>query len=275
MDRVAAVQMASGPNLDANLLEAGRLIKTAVEDDARLVVLPENFAMMGLRDEDILQYRELPGDGPVQAFIRKQCRRYQIWIVGGTLPLHCGIDSKTAAACMLFDDQGEIRARYDKIHLFDVTLVASGESYNESATIRSGNEPVVADSPFGRIGLTVCYDLRFPELFRALLDHGAEIITLPAAFTALTGKAHWESLLRARAIENLVYLVASAQGGYHLNGRETHGHSMVIDPWGSIKGERAHGAGVVVADLDRQRLEEIRENFPSIHNRRLTCRMSA
>lgn len=275
MDKIAAVQMASGPNLDANLLEAGRLIKTAVESGARLVVLPENFAMMGLRDEDVLEYREQEGEGPIQEFIRKQCRRHQVWIVAGTIPLRCEVEDKMASACMLFDDRGEIQARYDKIHLFDVTLVASGESYNESATVRSGHTPVVADSPFGRIGLTVCYDLRFPELFRALLDQGAEIVTLPAAFTALTGKAHWESLLRARAIENLVYLVASAQGGYHLNGRETHGHSTILDPWGTIKGQRAHGAGVVIANLDRQRLAEIRKNFPCIDNRRLTCQMNA
>lgn len=274
MDKVAAVQMATGPNLDANLLEAGRLVKEAVGRGARLVVLPENFAMMGLRDEDVLQYRERQEEGPIQEFIRDACRRHQIWIVAGTIPLHCDIEDKMASACMLFDDRGEIRARYDKIHLFDVTLVDSGESYNESATVVSGSKPVVAESPFGRIGLTVCYDLRFPELFRALLDEGAELVTLPAAFTALTGKAHWESLLRARAIENLVYLIASAQGGYHLNGRETHGHSMILDPWGTIKGQRALGAGVVVADIDRQQLEEIRKNFPSIHNRRLTCRMS-
>ena len=274
MDKIAAVQMATGPNLDANLLEAGRLIKTAVDGDAGLVVLPENFAMMGLQDRDVLKYREREGEGPIQEFIRKQCRRHQIWIVAGTIPLHCEVEDKMASACMLFDDQGEIRARYDKIHLFDVTLPTSGESYNESATIRSGDEPVVVDSPFGRIGLTVCYDLRFPELFRALLDQGAELITLPAAFTALTGKAHWESLLRARAIESLVYLIASAQGGYHLNGRETHGHSMIIDPWGTIKGQRAHGAGVVIADMDRQQLAEIRKNFPCIDNRRLTCQMT-
>ena len=274
MDMIAAVQMASGPNRDANLLEAGRLIEEAVGRGARLVVLPENFAVMGLRDQDVLQHREDYGKGPIQEFIRDRCRRHKIWIVAGTIPLHCDVKDKMVAACMLFDEHGEVKARYDKIHLFDVTLLASGESYNESATIKSGNESVVAGTPFGRLGLAVCYDLRFPELFRALLDDGAEIITLPAAFTALTGKAHWESLLRARAIENLAYLVASAQGGYHLNGRETHGHSMIVDPWGAIKGQRAHGAGVVLADIDRHQLEEIRKNFPCIHNRRLICRMN-
>ena len=195
-------------------------------------------------------------------------------MVAGTIPLFGADENRMAAACMLFDDQGQIQARYDKIHLFDVTLTASGESYNESATIVAGNRPVVVDSPLGRLGLTVCYDLRFPELFRALLDDGAEIITLPAAFTALTGQAHWQCLLRARAIENLTYVVASAQGGYHMNGRQTHGHSMVVDPWGTIKGQHAHGAGIVVADIDLQQLRELRKSFPSIHNRRLTCQMS-
>ena len=275
MEKLAAVQMATGPNLDANLLEAGRLLEQAAEAGAKLVVLPENFAMMGLKDEDVLAYREAEGEGPIQAFVREQCRRHRLWIVAGTIPLHSADENRMAAACMLFDDHGEQRARYDKIHLFDVTLTASGESYNESATILPGDHPVVADSPFGRVGLTVCYDLRFPELFRALLDDGAEIITLPAAFTALTGQAHWQSLLRARAIENLVYVVAGAQGGYHLNGRQTHGHSMIVDPWGTIKGQHAHGAGIVVADFDRQQLLELRKNFPCINNRRLTCRMSA
>lgn len=271
--RVAAVQMASGPNLDANLLEADRLVAQAAGAGARLVVLPENFALMGLQDRDVLEYRERPGEGPIQEFIRGQCRRHRIWIVAGTIPLHCEVADKMAAACMLFDEHGEVQARYDKIHLFDVTLVASGESYNESSTTRSGSEVVVAETPFGRLGLAVCYDLRFPELFRALLDQGVEAVALPAAFTALTGKAHWASLLRARAIENLAYLIASAQGGYHLNGRETYGHSMIVDPWGVVKGQLPHGAGMVLADLDHRGLEEIRANFPCIHNRRLACRM--
>jgi len=178
-----------------------------------------------------------------------------------------------ASACMLYDDKGALQARYDKIHLFDVTLIASGEKYNESATIRNGGTPVVADTPFGRMGLAVCYDLRFPELFRAMLDQGAEVVPLPSAFTALTGRAHWEILLRARAIENLVYIIASAQGGFHVNGRETYGHSMIVDPWGTIKGQRPQGAGLVTAALDRQRLHEIRTNFPCIDNRRLICQM--
>ena len=275
MPKVAAVQMASGPNFDANLLEAERLIEQAAADGAQLVVLPENFAMMGMQDRDVLDYREDDGDGPIQAFIAERCRRHRLWLVAGTIPLRCEDPERLAAACMLYDDRGERVARYDKIHLFDVTLVGSGESYNESATVRPGREAVVAETPFGRLGLAVCYDLRFPELFRALLDQGAELLALPAAFTAVTGKAHWESLLRARAIENLAHLVASAQGGYHLNGRETHGHAMILDPWGRILGQRAHGAGVVTAELNREDQKRLRETFPCIENRKLTCRMTA
>ena len=275
MPKVAAVQMASGPNFDANLLEAERLIGQAAAEGAQLVVLPENFAMMGMQDRDVLDYREDDGDGPIQAFIAERCRRHRLWLVAGTIPLRCEDPERLAAACMLYDDRGERVARYDKIHLFDVTLVGSGESYNESATVRPGREAVVAETPFGRLGLAVCYDLRFPELFRALLDQGAELLALPAAFTAVTGKAHWESLLRARAIENLAHLVASAQGGYHLNGRETHGHSMILDPWGRILGRRAHGAGVVTVELSRADLKRLRETFPCIENRKLTCRMTA
>ena len=275
MPKVAAVQMASGPNFDANLLEAERLIAQAAGDGAQLVVLPENFAMMGMQDRDVLDYREDDGDGPIQAFIAERCRRHRLWLVAGTIPLRCEDPERLAAACMLYDDRGERVARYDKIHLFDVTLVGSGESYNESATVRPGRDTVVAETPFGRLGLAVCYDLRFPELFRALLDQGAELLALPAAFTAVTGKAHWESLLRARAIENLAHLVASAQGGYHLNGRETHGHAMILDPWGRILGQRAHGAGVVTAELNREDQKRLRETFPCIENRKLTCRMTA
>lgn len=275
MPRVAAVQMASGPNFDANLLEAERLLGQAAADGAQLAVLPENFAMMGMQDRDVLDYREDDGAGPIQRFIAERCRRHRLWIVAGTIPLRCEDPERMAAACMLYDDRGERVARYDKIHLFDVTLVGSGESYNESATVRPGRAAVVAETPFGRLGLAVCYDLRFPELFRALLDQGAELLALPAAFTAVTGKAHWESLLRARAIENLAHLVAGAQGGYHLNGRETHGHSMILDPWGRILGRRAHGAGVVTAELNREDLQRLRETFPCIENRKLTCRMNA
>ncbi len=268
MTVVAALQMVSGPDLNANLREAERLISQAAAGGAQLVVLPENFALMGIKETDKLAARELAGTGPLQAFLALQSARYQLWLAGGTIPLATQADNKVRASCLLFDSHGRLAARYDKIHLFDVQVVGSQESYRESATIELGDRPVVADTPFGRLGLAVCYDLRFPELFRALLDQGMEILALPAAFTAMTGKAHWEILLRARAIENLCYVVASAQGGRHANGRETYGDSMIIDPWGVILERLASGPGVVLARLDRHRLQTIRQQFPALSHRR-------
>lgn len=267
--KVVAIQMASGPNIEANLLEAERLIRQAVEAGAKLIVLPENFALMGMTEVDKVSAREAPGDGPVQDFLSNQARRSKVWIVGGTVPLVCPDPDKVYAACLLFNDRGEEVARYDKIHLFDVALGDNGESYNESETILPGEQTVVVDTPFGRLGLAVCYDLRFPELFRAMLEDGMEMVAVPSAFTALTGKAHWEILVRARAIENLAFVIAAAQGGYHRNGRETYGHSMVVDPWGSILAELSTGSGVAVADLDRSLLESTRRNFPAIDHRRI------
>ncbi len=269
MHKLAAIQMASGPNVDANLYQAERLISQAARAGAELVVLPENFAIMGMSEKDKVAIREHPGDGRIQNHLTEQARRYSIWIVGGTVPLECPDPERVAAACLLFNQQGEQVARYDKIHLFDVRIVDSHESYNESETIKKGTDVVVADTPFGRLGLAVCYDLRFPELFRALLDRGAEIVALPAAFTAITGRAHWEVLVRARAIENLVYMVAAAQGGYHVNGRETFGDSMVVDPWGTVLDRLRHGPGVVIGSVDRGRLQSTRCNFPCISHRRL------
>ncbi len=269
MHRLAAIQMASGPNVDANLLTAERLIARAVETGAQLVVLPENFAIMGMSEKDKVAIRERPGEGRIQFFLSEHARRHGVWIVGGTLPLECPDPGRIAAACLLFDDRGEQVARYDKIHLFDVHIVDSNEHYNESETIANGRDVTVVDTPFGKLGMAVCYDLRFPELFRAMLDRDAEIVAVPAAFTAITGKAHWEILVRARAIENLFYVVAAALGGYHVNGRETFGHSMIVDPWGTVLDLLRHGAGVVTADLDRSRLESTRRNFPAINHRRL------
>ncbi len=269
MSRVAAIQMASGPNIGANLIEAERLIGLAAESGADLVVLPENFAIMGLDEEDKVKCCEEDGKGPIQEFISRQAAVHGIWIVGGTVPLGSDDPAKVYAACMLYDSSGERVARYDKMHLFDVHIEASMESYTESLTILPGNEVVVAETPFGRIGLAVCYDLRFPELFRYMLDQGAEIFAVPSAFTAHTGKAHWESLVRVRAIENLCYIVAPAQGGYHINGRETFGDSMIVDPWGMVLDRLPSGAGVVVADIDLERLRGIRRGFPSISHRRL------
>lgn len=271
MTTIAAVQMASGPNVNANLLEAERLIAQAAAAGAQLVVLPENFALMGRQETDKVKVREIEGDGPLQTFLARQAVRHNIWLVGGTIPLQATDEHKIRASCLLFDNTGRQVARYDKLHLFDVQVMDSQERYTESLTIERGEQEVVADTPFGRMGLAICYDLRFPELFRNLLDKGMEILVLPAAFTALTGRAHWEPLLRARAIENLCYVVASAQGGYHASGRETYGHSMIIDPWGKILDQLPQGSGVVVASIDRHRLENTRRLFPSLEHRRLHC----
>ncbi len=270
--KVAAIQMASSPSVSANLLTARRLIQEAVEESgANLVVLPENFAFMGQEDRDLLDLREDEGRGPLQDFLVEMAARHRIWLVGGTLPLTATNPERVRATCLVYNDRGERVARYDKIHLFDVNLLETGERYEESATIEPGNTSVVLDTPLGRLGLAVCYDLRFPELFREMLDAGMEIMALPASFTAITGKAHWEVLVRARAIENLCYVVAAAQGGYHRNGRKTHGHSMVVDPWGTVLAQVPRGAGHVCCPLDVEFLSSVRRNFPAIDHRRLTC----
>lgn len=264
---LAAVQMVSGADPEANLESAGQLIAKAADAGARLVVLPENFALMGHREEDKLAFAEREGDGPLQAFLSRQAERHNLWLVGGTLPLADDAPERVRAACLVYDDHGQQVARYDKIHLFDVEVAATGERYAESETIAPGDTPVVIDTPLGRLGLAVCYDLRFPELFRALVDDGMELLALPAAFTATTGRAHWETLLRARAIENLCYVVASAQGGTHPDQRETHGESMVIDPWGMVIDRLATGVGVAQAPFDRDLLEGTRRTFPALAHR--------
>ena len=274
MSVVAAVQMASGPNVKANLEEAEKLIKTAVQQDAELVVLPENFAIMGLSEMDKVAIAETAGEGPIQQFLSQQAIKHGVWIVGGTIPLESAVTGKVYSASLLYNDNGDVVARYDKIHLFDVVLEDSNESYNESETIESGDDIVVVDTPFGKLGMAVCYDLRFPELFRAMADVGMEVCVLPSAFTSLTGRAHWESLLRARAIENLCYMVAPDQGGYHKNGRETYGDSMIIDPWGVVLNRLPHGTGVVVSDVDLEKLRKTRKNFPALQHKRLDCRIS-
>ena len=267
-NRVAAIQMVSGADVNANLDVAAKLISTAVSAGAEFVVLPENFAIMPTKDTGQLQAMEPDGDGPIQKFLSTQAQQNHIWLVGGSIPLVCSQPSKVRAACLLFNDHGERVARYDKLHLFDVKL-DNGEEYSESLTIEPGESIVVVDSPIGRLGLTLCYDLRFPELFREMLDHGAEIFSVPSAFTATTGKVHWEVLLRARAIENLAYVIGAGQGGSHSSGRETHGDSMIIDPWGKVIDRLAHGSGVVTADIDRLHLERLRRSLPSIEHRRL------
>lgn len=271
MSRIAAVQMASGPNVNANLLEAARLIKQAAEAGAELVVLPENFALMGMKDQDSVKIREVDGDGPLQNFLSEQALRNHVWLVGGTIPLSAEAPDKIAAASLLYDASGSRVARYDKVHLFDVLITENDERYNESETIEPGNEVVVVDTPFGKLGMVVCYDLRFPALFRSLVEQGAELISIPSAFTAITGKAHWEILVRARAIENQCYVIAAAQGGYHANGRETYGDSMVVDPWGGVLDRLPRGSGVVVSDINMDRLREIRRSFPVLEHRKIRC----
>ncbi len=272
MSKAAAIQMASGPNVKANMAEAAKLIKTAVLQDAELVVLPENFAIMGMAEKDKVAIAEQQDSGPIQDFLRDQARKHQIWLVGGTVPLAAGEAGKVFASCQLYDAQGERVAQYNKIHLFDVTIEANNERYHESETTAAGDDVVVVETPFGKLGLAVCYDLRFPELFRQMAAQGMEVCVLPSAFTALTGKAHWEPLIRARAIENLSYVIAAAQGGYHVNGRETYGDSMIVDPWGVILNRLPHGTGVVVAEIDADMLARTRENFPSLEHRRLGCK---
>ncbi len=274
MSRIAAVQMASGPNVNANLLEAERLIKQAAGAGAELVVLPENFALMGMSDHDNVKIREADGSGHLQDFLAEQASRNGVWLVGGTIPLSAEDENKVAAASLLYDAQGNRVARYDKIHLFDVLITENDERYNESETIEPGRKVVVVDTPFGKLGMAVCYDLRFPGLFRSLVEQGAELITIPSAFTAITGKAHWEVLVRARAIENQSYVIAAAQGGYHANGRETFGDSMVVDPWGLVLDRLPRGSGVVVSDMNITRLRDIRRSFPVLEHRRISCTLS-
>ncbi len=265
---MAAIQMVSEPGIAANLATAAELLAEAAGRGARLAILPENFALMGRRETDKLAVQETLGAGPIQDFLAEQAARHRLWLVGGTIPLRTTEDGhRVRATCLLFNDQGQRIARYDKAHLFDVQVVGSQERYAESATIEPGNRYVVANTPFGRLGLAVCYDLRFPEQFRAMVDQGMEILALPAAFTASTGAAHWETLLRARAIENQCYVIASAQGGRHSNGRQTFGDSLIIDPWGVILDRLAWGPGVVLARLDRPLLENIRRQFPSLEHR--------
>ncbi len=263
--KVAAIQMASGPNVTGNLGEARRLIAKAVEQGAKLVVLPEFFAIMGLNDMDKVKVREQPGQGQIQDFLSETARHFKIWLVGGSIPLAGSTPDKVFNSCLVFDEHGKQVARYDKIHLFNLEL--GNENYHEAKTIEPGSRVVVVDSPFGRIGLGICYDLRFPELFRAMKN--VDIIVLPSAFTETTGKMHWEILVRARAVENLAYVIASAQGGYHVNGRETHGNSMVVDPWGRILDRLPRGSGVVIAEVNPAYQASLRSSLPALSHRTL------
>ena len=261
--KIAAIQMASGPSVAANLSEAERLIEVAANQGAKLVVLPEYFAIMGMKETDKVAVREQEGKGPIQDFLSKIAKDHGIWLIGGSVPMVSNFPNKVRNSCLVYDDKGKQVARYDKIHLFGLDL--GNEHYHEENTIESGNEIQVVDTPFGKIGLSICYDLRFPELYRAMGE--VNIIVIPAAFTETTGKAHWETLVRARAIENLSYVIAAAQGGYHLSGRETHGNSMIIDPWGVILDRLPRGSGVVIATMNPQYQASLRKSLPALKHR--------
>lgn len=265
---VAAVQLTSAPDVATNLASVGSLIERAANSGARLVVLPENVALMGRKETDKLEAAETEGSGPIQDFLAEVATKNRIWLVGGTIPIRAP-SGKVYAASPVYDDSGRQVARYDKIHLFDVDVPGSHEQYRESNTIEPGDTPLVLDTPFGRLGVAICYDLRFPELFRYLAAQGLDILALPSAFTAATGKAHWDVLVRARAVENLCYVVAANQGGTHPNGRETHGHSMVLDPWGSVLAQLGTEPGVALAEVSLRRIEEVRTTFPALRHRRI------
>ena len=272
--KVAAIQLASGPNLQGNLNEVARLIRESVLAGASLIVLPENFAFMGMQETDKLAIAESPGEGAIQQFISQQAKQYAVWIIAGTIPIIASDSQHVFASSLVYDSQGIVVCRYDKCQLFDVRLTESNETYLESETIEAGQQLTWFDSPFGRIGLAICYDLRFPEMFRAMMAHNVEILAIPSAFTATTGKAHWEVLLRARAIETLCYVIAANQGGYHVNGRETHGDSMIVNPWGEVQARLAQGAGFVLATIDRERQATLRQSFPVLQHQRFRCEIN-
>ncbi len=260
---VAAVQMVSTPRVADNLATAERLIAEAAAQGAGLVALPEYFPIMGLTDADKVAAREDDGAGPIQDFLAATARRYGLWLVGGSIPLRASVADKMLNTTLVFDPSGARVARYDKIHLFG--FQKGSERYDESATIEAGREPVAFSTPFGRVGLSICYDLRFPELYRSLGT--CDLLLVPAAFTETTGRAHWEILLRARAIENQCYVLAIAQGGRHENGRETHGNSMLNDPWGEILARREKGEGVVLGEIDPVRIAEVRASRRALRHR--------
>ena len=270
--RVAAIQMNSGPDVSANLALAEDLLAEAAADGCKLVVLPENFALMPERGRDKARHAEEPGSGPIQDFLSGAAAQHGLWIIAGSMPLVSPeIDNERVyGACPVYDAEGKERAVYRKIHLFDVDLVEAGESYRESNSMYPGDDVVAVDTPAGRVGLTICYDMRFPELFRRLVDDGATLFTVPAAFTRPTGEAHWHTLLRARAIENLAYVIAPGQYGRHPDDRSTYGHSLICDPWGRILAEQADGNAVVAADIDPDLPTRLRKEFPALSNRRLS-----
>ncbi|GAA5233865.1 carbon-nitrogen hydrolase family protein [Verticiella sediminum] len=260
---VAAVQMVSTPSVDENIAAARAGIAEAAAQGARLVLLPEYFCLMGRADTDKVAVREAEGDGPIQSFLAEAAQAHGVWLVGGTLPLACPDPGRVYNTSLVFAPDGRQVARYDKIHLF--SFHQGENAFDEARTIQAGGAPAVFDAPVGRVGLSVCYDLRFPELYRAMGE--LALILMPAAFTYTTGKAHWELLLRARAVENQCYVLAAAQGGVHPTGRRTWGHSMLVDPWGEIVACREQGPGVVAGVVDPARIAEVRAALPALRHR--------
>ncbi|CAH2785920.1 MAG: FIG003879: Uncharacterized subgroup of the nitrilase superfamily [Candidatus Burkholderia crenata] len=260
---VAALQMVSAPDRECNIAEADRLIAEAALGGAQLVLLPEYFCYMGFKDTNKLAIREMPGHGPIQQFLADAAREHRVWVIGGTLPLESSEAGRVLNTTLVFDPTGKQAARYDKIHLFNFEKGA--ESFDEARTICPGSEVRTFDAPFGRVGLSVCYDLRFPELYRKMGD--CALMVVPSAFTYTTGEAHWETLLKARAVENQCYVLAAAQGGKHENGRRTWGHSMLIDPWGEAVAMLAEGAGVVAGTIDPERIASVRQSLPAYRHR--------
>jgi deaminated glutathione amidase len=269
MGKVAAIQMTSGHVVEVNLAAAAELLREAKDLGADIACLPENFSFIGLKDADKLKVAEADGEGPIQDFLRDTARRLGLWILGGTTVIKGDSAARVANASLLIDAAGKRVARYDKIHLFDVAIPGREEKYFESTHVMPGREAVIADTPVGKLGLSVCYDMRFPELYRDLVARGAEWLAMPAAFTVPTGRAHWETLLRARAIENLCYVVAPAQSGTHTSGRETYGDTLIVDYWGLVLSRLAKGSGVIIADIDLAKQAETRARFPALDNRRL------
>jgi deaminated glutathione amidase len=273
--KIAAVQMVSTPSVDRNLEAARRLVGRAAAEGAELVVLPEYFCFMGRSDRDKLAIAEAPGEGPIQRMLAESAREHGVWLIGGTLPLSVESHAGAAAAGdvdrvmnanLVFSPAGELAARYDKMHLFSYDN--GRERYDESRTLRAGRAPVAFEAGGLRVGLSVCYDLRFPELYRALARPPCDLIAVPSAFTYTTGAAHWEVLLRARAIENQCYVIAAAQGGTHENARRTFGHSLVVDPWGEVVAcRREEGEGVVIVELQRERIGDVRRQLPALEHR--------
>ena len=269
--QISAIQMASSPNLNSNLSIVNDLMDAAIKKNAKLVVLPENFALMPHKDNDYLTIAEHLGHGPIQDFLSTYAKKNKIWLVSGTIPIKSNSSKKVYAATIVYDKSGHQLAHYYKMHLFDVNIPENNtESYRESDTFLPGNDISFFDTDYCRVGLAICYDIRFPELFRNLSKHNVMLTCIPSAFTNITGKAHWHSLIKARAIENLQYIVASCQGGFHVNGRSTYGHSAIVDPWGKIMIEKKSGSGIISSEIDIEYLETIRGQFPCLDHRKIT-----